>query len=148
MSWDAIVVGSGINGLAAAVHLSAKGWKVLVLEQAAAPGGAVQTAEVTLPGFRHDLCAMNLSMFAGSPFFAAHKERLLQAGLGLVPVTHSFSSVLADGGWLGVDTDLASTAARIAARSEKDAQTWQTMAREFAADAPHLFALMGSPMPS
>ena len=148
MSWDAIVVGSGINGLAAAVHLSAKGWKVLVLEQAATPGGAVQTAEVTLPGFRHDLCAMNLSMFAGSPFFATHKERLLQAGLALVPVTHSFSSVLADGGWLGVDTDLAATTARIAARSEEDAQTWQAMARAFAADAPHLFALMGSPMPS
>ncbi|OJU92201.1 MAG: dehydrogenase [Burkholderiales bacterium 66-5] len=148
MGWDAIVIGSGINGLAAAVHLSAKGWKVLVLEQAAEPGGAVQTAEVTLPGFRHDLCAMNLSMFAGSPFFATHKDRLLQAELGLVPVTHSFSSVLADGGWLGVDTDLASTAARIAARNAKDAETWRAMAQAFAADAPHLFAFMGSPMPS
>ena len=45
MTWDAIVVGAGHNGLAAAVHLCSKGWKVLVLEQAATAGGAVKTAD-------------------------------------------------------------------------------------------------------
>lgn len=148
MNWDAIVVGAGHNGLAAAVHLSSQGWKVLVLERAAVAGGAVKTAEVTLPGFRHDLYAMNLSMFAGSPFYAAHKARLDAAGLALVPVSHSFSSVFDDGRWLGVDTDLAATSARIAARNPRDAEAWRAMAAGFAADAPHLFGLMGSPMPS
>ena len=76
MTFDAIVIGAGVNGLAAAVHLSAKGWKVAVLERNATAGGAVKTAEVTLPDFRHDLYAMNLGLFAGSPFVAAHKERL------------------------------------------------------------------------
>ena len=75
MRYDAIVVGAGINGLAAAVHLAAKGWKVVVLERADVPGGAVKTRELTRPGFRHDLYAMNLSLFAGSPFFAAHRRR-------------------------------------------------------------------------
>ena len=148
MTWDAIVVGGGHNGLASAVHLGAKGWKVLVLEQAAVAGGAVKTAEVTLPGFRHDLCAMNLSMFAGSPFYAAHKAKLDAAGLTLVPASHSFASVFDDGRWLGVDTDLASTCARIAARNPRDAETWRVMQASFGADAPHLFALLGSPVPS
>ncbi|MEI8326795.1 MAG: NAD(P)/FAD-dependent oxidoreductase, partial [Betaproteobacteria bacterium] len=148
MSWDAIIVGAGHNGLAAAVHLCSKGWKVLVLERAATPGGAVKTAEVTLPGFRHDLYAMNLSMFAGSPFYAAHKARLDAAGLALVPASHSFASVFDDGRWLGVEQDLDATSARIAARNPRDAQTWRTMAADFAADAPHLFALLGSPIPS
>ena len=148
MDWDAIVVGGGHNGLAAAVHLGSKGWKVLVLERAAVAGGAVKTAEVTLPGFRHDLYAMNLSMFAGSPFYAAHKARLDAAGLALVPATHSFASVFDDGRWLGVDTDLASTCARIAARNPRDADTWRAMQAGFGADAPHLFALLGSPVPS
>ena len=148
MSWDAIIVGAGHNGLAAAVHLGSKGWKVLVLEQAAVAGGAVKTAEVTLPGFRHDLYAMNLSMFAGSAFYAAHKAKLDTAGLALLPASHSFASVFDDGRWLGVDTDLAATSARIAARNPRDAETWRTMLAGFGADAPHLFALLGTPVPS
>lgn len=148
MGWDAIIVGAGHNGLAAAVHLCSKGWKVLVLERAATPGGAVKTAEVTLPGFRHDLYAMNLSMFAGSPFYAAHKARLDAAGLALVPASHSFASVFDDGSWLGVEQDLDATSAGIAARNPRDAQTWRAMASDFSADAPHLFALLGSPVPS
>ena len=77
MPYDAVVIGAGVNGLAAARALSAKGWKVAVVERGAIAGGAVKTSEITRPGFRHDLYAMNLSLFAGSPFFAAHKDRLL-----------------------------------------------------------------------
>ena len=44
MPYDAIVIGAGINGLAAALHLAAKGWKVAVLERAEIAGGAVKTA--------------------------------------------------------------------------------------------------------
>lgn len=148
MAWDAIVIGAGHNGLAAAVHLSSKGWKVLVLERNASAGGAVRTDALTLPGFRHDVCAMNLSMFAGSPFYAAHKQRLDAAGLALVPVARSFASVFDDASWLGVETDLDATCTRMAARNPRDAETWRAMATAFGADAPHLFALLGTPMPS
>jgi phytoene dehydrogenase-like protein len=148
MRYDAIVVGAGINGLAAAVHLTAKGWRVAVIERGAVAGGAVKTAEITLPGFRHDLYAMNLSLFAGSPFFAAHKDRLLGAGLAFVGAERCFATAFPDGTWLGVERDLEATAGRIAGESAADAARWRAMVAAFAEDAPHIFGLLGSPMPS
>jgi phytoene dehydrogenase-like protein len=148
MRYDAIVIGAGVNGLAAAVHLAAKGWKVAVLERARVAGGAVKTAEVTLPGFRHDQQAMNLSLFAGSPFFAAHKDRLVEAGVEFVGADKSFASAFPDGTWLGVERDIEATATRIAALSAADAQRWRDMVASFGQDAPHIFAFLASPMPS
>ncbi|MGY5808249.1 phytoene desaturase family protein [Rhizobium sp. LEGMi198b] len=148
MSYDAIIVGAGHNGLAAAVHLAAKGWKVAVIEGNAEPGGAVKTREVTLPGFRHDLCAMNLSMFAGSAFFALYKNELTAEGLGFAPAADCFASVFRDGTYLGVSTDLEKTAGAIADISPQDAAAWRAMLSEFGSDAPHIFGLLGAPMPS
>jgi hypothetical protein len=120
-AFDAVVVGAGHNGLAAAIHLLNRGWSVAVIEQAGEPGGAVKTRETTLPGFRHDLCAMNLSMFAGSPFFAAHKDELTAHGLAFAPAGDCFASVFRDHTFLGVSKDLEKTATAITALSAKDA---------------------------
>ena len=148
MRYDAIIVGAGHNGLAAAVRLAEKGWRVLVLEARDAPGGAVKTRELTLPGFRHDVAAMNLSMFAGSPFFQAHKDILIRNGLAFAPVEDCFASVFDDGTYLGVSKTLETTMARIAAVSPADARAWAEMFNRFGADAPHIFGLLGAPMPS
>jgi phytoene dehydrogenase-like protein len=145
---DAVVVGAGHNGLAAAIHLLARGWSVAVVEARGEAGGAVKTAEVTLPGFRHDLCAMNLSMFAGSPFFAAYKDELLAHGLAFAPAADCFASVFRDHSFLGVSTDLDKTAGAIAALSAKDADAWRAMVARFGEDAPYIFGLLGAPMPS
>jgi phytoene dehydrogenase-like protein len=56
-SVDAVVVGSGHNGLVAAAYLARAGWEVEVLERNAVAGGAVATEELTDPGFRHDPCS-------------------------------------------------------------------------------------------
>jgi phytoene dehydrogenase-like protein len=67
---DAIVVGSGPNGLAAALTLARAGLSVQVFEGADEPGGGCRTAEVTLPGFHHDVCSTVHALATASPFFA------------------------------------------------------------------------------
>ena len=145
-AFDAILIGAGHNALAAALHLAAKGWRVAVLEQAGSPGGAVKTGAYTLPGFRHDWGAMNLSLFAGSPFHRLYGGELARHGLEFVPVADPFATAFPDGRWLGVSTDAAITTARIAAFSGRDAETWARLLAEFPAEAPHLFDLLGRPM--
>ncbi len=71
---DAVVVGSGPNGLAAAVELARNGASVLVLEAADSIGGGTRTAELTLPGFQHDVCS------------AAHPLGLLSPYLSRLPL--------------------------------------------------------------
>ncbi|MBW8827451.1 MAG: NAD(P)/FAD-dependent oxidoreductase [Acidobacteria bacterium] len=77
--YDAVVVGSGPNGLAAAITLAEAGRSVIVLEGDATPGGGTRTAELTLPGFRHDVCSAIHPMGAASPLF----DRLPLASHGL-----------------------------------------------------------------
>lgn len=143
---DAIIIGSGHNSLACAVHLLAKGWSVRVLERADTPGGAVKTSELTLPGFRHDWAAMNLSLFAGSGFAEKYEAALGGVGMGFMPVANPFASVFPDGAWLGVSNDAEATTARIAAFSQADAETWKALTAEFPARAERIFAVLGSPM--
>ena len=70
MSGRAVVIGSGPNGLSAAITLAEGGREVTVLEAAPVPGGAVVSAEVTLPGFHHDLYSAVYPAGAASPVFA------------------------------------------------------------------------------
>jgi phytoene dehydrogenase-like protein len=69
MSLDAIVVGSGPNGLSAALLLARAGLKVRVVERNATIGGGTLTEELTIPGFRHDVCSSIHPMALASPFF-------------------------------------------------------------------------------
>jgi len=97
-------VGSGPNGLAAALTLARAGLAVQVLEGAATPGGGCRTEELTLPGFRHDVCSAVHPLAVASPLFtgtslAAGGVKLLTrpqcrlAGLSPASVTrHSGSS--------------------------------------------------------
>ena len=66
---DAIVVGAGPNGLAAAITLARAGRSVRVYEAAETAGGGTRTHELTLPGFRHDMCSTILPLAVASPFF-------------------------------------------------------------------------------
>ena len=69
--FDAVVVGSGPNGLIGAVRLAEAGRRVLLLEAEDRVGGGLRTEELTLPGFRHDVCATALPLAMASPAFRA-----------------------------------------------------------------------------
>lgn len=67
---DAIIVGAGPNGLAAAVELARAGWSVRIYEGSATIGGGMRSAELTLPGFVHDICSAIHPLGMGSPYFS------------------------------------------------------------------------------
>lgn len=70
-SFDAVVVGAGPNGLAAAIEIARAGRSVLVLEASDSPGGGCRSAELTLPGFTHDVCSAVHPLAVASPFFSS-----------------------------------------------------------------------------
>ncbi|WP_306360671.1 NAD(P)/FAD-dependent oxidoreductase [Nocardia sp. CC227C] len=96
---DAVVVGSGPNGLAAAVILARAGLHVQVYEAEETVGGGCRTAELTLPGFRHDVCAGAHPMAVASPFFRAFD--LPAHGVELLAPQVSYAHPL-DGGVAGL----------------------------------------------
>ena len=67
--YDAVVVGSGPNGLAAAITLQQQGLSVLLVEAKDTIGGGLRSAALTLPGFVHDTCSAIHPMAVNSPFF-------------------------------------------------------------------------------
>jgi phytoene dehydrogenase-like protein len=69
-SYDAVVVGAGPNGLSAAIVLAQKGYSVCLLEANKSIGGSARSAELTIPGFTHDICSAVHPLAAGSPFFS------------------------------------------------------------------------------
>ncbi len=66
---DAVVIGAGPNGLAAAITLARAGRSVVVYEAASTPGGGCRTAELIEPGYIHDVCAAVHALGVSSPFF-------------------------------------------------------------------------------
>jgi len=142
---DIIFIGAGINSLGAALALAKAGWRVLVLDRNSTPGGAVRTMELTLPGFRHDIGAMNLSLLAGSPFYAEHRDALARKGLELIVATHFFGSFAADGRLLGISTDPHANLSAIARFSKADAEAWKAWRADYDRCSPVLFQVLGSP---
>ncbi|NKY49136.1 phytoene desaturase family protein [Nocardia vermiculata] len=92
---DAVVVGSGPNGLAAAVLMARAGIAVEVFEASETVGGGCRTAELTLPGYHHDICAGAHPMAVASPFFRAFD--LAAHGVDLLTPEISYGHPL-DGG--------------------------------------------------
>lgn len=109
--YDAIIIGSGSNGLAAAIHLQQKGLKTAIYEQASTPGGATRTEELTLPGFKHDVGSAILPMGVASPFF--RRLPLTDHGLKWVYPEIPYSHPFADGTAIACYQNLHKTALQL-----------------------------------
>ncbi len=106
--YDAVIVGSGPNGLAAAITLAQTGRKVLVLEAKGSPGGGLRTHELTLPGFQHDVCSSVHPLALASPFFKA-----LKLDLEWVYPPAELAHPFLDGTAVLVERSIEATAARL-----------------------------------
>ena len=82
-NYDAIIIGSGPNGLAAAITLAQNEQRVLVLEAKDTIGGGTRTAEITLPGFQHDICSAIHPLGIASPFFPPFAANRFRVGMDL-----------------------------------------------------------------
>jgi phytoene dehydrogenase-like protein len=115
------VVGSGPNGLSAAIVLARAGCRVTVFEAAAEPGGGARSAELTLPGFLHDVCSAVFPMAASSPAF--EEFALASQGLEWVHAEAPMAHPLDDGDAVLLERSLDATAANLGS----DGEAWRSM---------------------
>lgn len=118
----AIVIGSGHNGLVAALRLAERGHSVLVLETAAVPGGGVRSEEATLPGFVHDTCAGFFPLTAVSPAFQE-----LALDLDWVNPEVAMAHVFDDGREVALHRDLGATEASLEACAAGAGHAWRAL---------------------
>ncbi|RIK41811.1 MAG: FAD-dependent oxidoreductase [Chloroflexi bacterium] len=136
--WDAIVVGAGPNGLAAAVTIAQAGKSVLVLEAQATPGGGSRTAESTLPGFRHDVCSAVHPLGVASPVF--RRLGISDAVEWVYPEVELAHPL--DGGHAGaLYRSIDATAAGLG----RDGVSWQNLFTPLVSDLPRLTPLLLGP---
>jgi phytoene dehydrogenase-like protein len=130
--FDAVVVGSGPNGLAAAITLQQKGLRVLLLEAKAEIGGGLRSAELTLPGFTHDICSAVHPLAAGSPFFTTLPlhEHGLEFIYPAVAAAHPFDD--------GTAVLLAGSVEDTARGLGQDADAYRQLVQPFVRDWPVL----------
>ncbi len=106
--YDAVVVGSGPNGLAAAITMQQAGLSVLLIEGKDTIGGGLRTAELTLPGFKHDVCSAIHPLAISSPFFKSLP--LADYGLEFIHSPYAAAHPFDDGTAAVLQTSLLATA--------------------------------------
>jgi phytoene dehydrogenase-like protein len=111
MTYDAIIVGSGPNGLAAAIELARAGLAVLVVEAASEIGGGARSAALTLPGFVHDVCSAVHPLAKASPFFRSLP--LAEHGLMWIDPPAALAHPFDDGTAVLVSRSVAATCATL-----------------------------------
>jgi phytoene dehydrogenase-like protein len=135
------IIGSGPNGLAAAITLAQRGVDVTVYERNAQLGGAASTAEVTLPGFHHDLGSSCYPLGVAGPFF--NSLPLADHGLRWIEPPSPLAHPLDDGTALTLEHSLDATAAQL---GPHDSKAWRSLFASSVRDWPNLVADFTQPL--
>jgi phytoene dehydrogenase-like protein len=141
---DAVVVGAGPNGLAAAITLAREDRSVTVLERADEAGGGARSAELTLPGFVHDVCSAIHPFGRSSPFFA--EAGLERFGLRWVEPPAAFAHPLDDGSAVIVTRDVDETAGQLGRDADAYRRLVGPLVRGYAKLIPDILAPFHVPL--
>lgn len=141
--FDAIVVGSGPNGLAAAIRLAQNDLSVLLVEAAGEVGGGVRSAELTLPGFTHDICSAIHPLVLASPFFRTLP--LARFGLEFIQPPASLAHPLDDKTAVTILKSVAETAANLGADAAAYENLIGNLAEKWELLAPDILAPLHIP---
>ena len=134
---DAVIVGSGINSLACAALLSRAGWDVCVLERETEFGGAIKTAELTEPGFLHDVFSAWHPLWVGGAAHAELGDELALRGLEYLNTDHPTATAFPDGTSAFLSTDAATNAA-------EHGDAWPETMAAIRAQAELVFGVLGT----
>jgi len=141
--YDAIVIGAGPNGLAAAIEIARAGRSVCLYEGHSTVGGGTRSAELTLPGFIHDVCSAIHPLGAASPFFS--QLPLQQYGLEFIFPTSALAHPFDDGTALIVDRSLDVTAERLGRDGASYRRVFSPLVEKWDSLAPDVLAPIGMP---
>jgi phytoene dehydrogenase-like protein len=138
--YDAVIVGAGPNGLAAAITLARAGRSVLVLEAKETVGGGSRSAQLTLPGFVHDVCSAIHPMGVGSPFFRSLP--LEHFGLQWIEPPASLAHPLDDGTAVLLERSVEATARNLG----RDGAVYRKVMGRLVRDWPRIEDLLLGPL--
>jgi phytoene dehydrogenase-like protein len=134
--YDATIIGSGPNGLAAAIELARAGLSVCVFERNATIGGGMRSQELTLPGFVHDICSAIHPLGMGSPFFQG--LRLSDFGLEWIQPDAPIAHPLPDGRAVLAERSLAETSQQLGVDAEPYQKLFSDLVRDWKLWGPEI----------
>jgi phytoene dehydrogenase-like protein len=142
--FDAVLVGGGINSLACGALLARAGWRVAVLEREAELGGAIRTAELTEPGFHHDVFSAWHPLWVAGPAHAELGAELGERGLEYLNTEHPTGTLFPDGQSAFLTTSTDANAAELERHAVGDGDAWRAAIVSVGAQAELVFGVLGS----
>ena len=142
--FDAVFVGSGINSLAGAALLAREGWSVCVLEREGQLGGAIKTAELTEPGFAHDVFSAWHPLWVGGPAHALLGAALAARGLEYLNTEDPTATVYPDGEAAFLATSSDRNEKELDRHAAGDGEAWRETIAGVAAQAELVFGVLGT----
>jgi len=142
--FDAVIVGSGVNSLAAGALLARAGWSVCVLERNDWLGGAIKTAEITEPGFHHDVFSCWHPLWVGGAAGGLLGDDLAARGLEYLNTDYPTGSVYPDGEAAFLLRTADANASELDRHADGDGAAWKAVLESFLPNADLSFGLLGT----